>query len=60
MTGNGKHRTYKNGDELGMVYEIVLHTLLLQIHDSHDGGEMVILPLYLPNLLPLYLGVWRT
>jgi hypothetical protein len=38
MTGNGKHRTYKNCDKLGMVYEIVLHTLL-QIHDSHEGGK---------------------
>ena len=28
MTGNGKHTTYKNGDDLGMVCEIVLPTLL--------------------------------
>ena len=24
MTGNGKHTTYKNGDDWGMVYGIVL------------------------------------
>ena len=28
MTGNGKHTTYKNGDEYGMVHDIVWTTLL--------------------------------
>jgi hypothetical protein len=31
MTGNGKYSTYKNGDDSGMVYGIVLPTLLLFI-----------------------------
>ena len=29
MTGNGKHTTYKNGDDRGMVYGIVLPTLII-------------------------------
>jgi len=27
MTGNGKHTTYKNGDDWGIVYGIVLQTV---------------------------------
>jgi hypothetical protein len=28
MTGKGNYTTYKNGDDVGMVYGIVLSTLL--------------------------------
>jgi hypothetical protein len=43
MTGNGNHTTYKNGDDWGMVYEIVSTTLSIlkgMITDYHSSyGE---------------------
>ena len=41
MTGNGKHTTYKNGDDWGMVYDCFIlvypHYTVFPNHKSHFG-----------------------
>ena len=36
MTGNGKHTTYTNGDDWGIVYKIVLTTLVYKLTISNN------------------------
>ena len=39
MTGNGEHTTYKNGDDLGMVYDCFDHLTHKWRHFNRDNDE---------------------